>query len=46
MTKQELIHNLKLIKSAIEWDYPLDFAATIEEAVEVIENGQSEAKNG
>lgn len=38
MKPEEAIKNLKLMQAAIEWDYPMDYAATIDAAIEALEN--------
>ena len=38
MTIQEMIDNLKIMQAEIEWEYPLDYAATIDNVIEVLEN--------
>lgn len=38
MKPEEAIKNLKLMQAAIEWEYPMDYAATIDAAIEALEN--------
>ena len=33
MTTEEIIENLKLMQSQVEWEYPMDYAAAIDEAI-------------
>ena len=35
-TTKEIIENLKLMQSQVEWDYPMDYAAAIDEAIEAV----------
>ena len=38
MTKQEeTIKTLRLMQAAVEWDYPMDYAAAIDAAIEALE---------
>lgn len=37
MKPEEAIKNLKLMQAAIEWEYPMDYAATIDAAIEALE---------
>ena len=32
----ELINNLEIIKAAIEWELPIDYAATIDEVIKIL----------
>lgn len=45
MKIKEIIETLKMIKAVIEWDYPLDYAIVIDEAIEILkecEKGERE----
>lgn len=36
MKTKEIIENLKLMQSQVEWNYPMDYAVTIDEAIEAV----------
>lgn len=38
MTRKEIVNILKVAVAEVEWNYPLDYAIAIEEAIEIIEN--------
>ena len=37
MTNIEAIQTLKLMQAQVEWDYPMDYAAAIDEAIKALE---------
>ena len=37
MTNQEAIEAIKLARSQVEWDYPMDYAAAFDKAIEALE---------
>ena len=37
MTRQEVINELELVKSAVEWEYPPTFAIAIDQAIKYIQ---------
>lgn len=37
MTTEEIIKTLKIASAEVEWNYPLDYALAIDEAIEIIE---------
>ena len=37
MEPKEAIDTLKTLYAAVEWDFPLDYAAAIDEAIEALE---------
>lgn len=37
MTNEEAIKTLKLMQSQVEWDYPMDYAAAIDEVISALE---------
>jgi hypothetical protein len=37
MTNAEAIQTLKLIQAQVEWEYPMDYAAAIDEAIKALE---------
>lgn len=37
MKPEEAIKNLKLMQAQIEWDYPMEYAAAIDTAIEALE---------
>lgn len=37
MKNEEAIQTLKLMQAQVEWDYPMDYAAAIDEAVKALE---------
>ena len=37
MTTQEAIETLKLMQSQVEWDYPMEYAAAVDMAVDALE---------
>jgi len=37
MTIEEIIKTLEMAKAEAEWNYPLDYALAIDEAIEIIE---------
>lgn len=37
MTNTEAIQTLKLMQAQVEWDYPMDYAAAIDEAIKALE---------
>jgi len=38
MSRDEIISNLELMRAEVEWEYPIDYAATIDEVIELIKN--------
>lgn len=36
MSRDEIISNFELMKAEVEWEYPIDYAATIDEAIELV----------
>ena len=36
MKIKEIIETLEIIKAAVEWDYPLDYAIAIDEAIKIL----------
>ncbi|MBQ2175646.1 MAG: hypothetical protein II453_11515 [Alphaproteobacteria bacterium] len=36
MTRKEVIDTLKIAKAEVEWNYPLDYAVAIDQAIEYI----------
>ena len=36
MKKAELLQNIDLMRSEIEWEYPMDFAATLDVCEELV----------
>ena len=37
MTPQEVIKTLEVAKTEVEWNYPMDYAVAIDEAIEAVE---------
>ena len=37
MTNAEAIKTLKLMRAQVEWEYPMDYAAAIDEAISALE---------
>ena len=46
MTIQKMIDNLKIMQAEIEWEYPLDYAATIDNVIEILEKSEQGWKTG
>ena len=40
MTITEIIKTLKMAQAEVEWNYPLDYAVAIEEAIQIIRKYQ------
>lgn len=40
MTNAEAIQTLKLMQAQVEWEYPMDYAAAIDEAIDALEKQQ------
>lgn len=37
MNAEEIIKILRLIQAAVEWDYPMEYSAAIDAAIEILE---------
>ena len=46
MTNQEAIEAIKLARSQVEWDYPMDYAAAFDKAIEALEQEPVIRDNG
>lgn len=45
MKKNELLENISLMRSNVEWDYPMDFAATLDICEDLVQRYYKDSPN-
>lgn len=41
MNRQEIIQNLEIMKAEVEWEYPLDYTITIDNAIKMLQDDKN-----